>query len=292
MKYTPVSHHARTQNGSAMSITLLLVAALGLFLWLGLPATLTALGLHPQYHGTTHTLPGKRALIITTSHATLGEGGKATGVFGSEMTAPYYEFLDAGMAVDVASVQGGEVPIEPGSFLWFIAAPSDKRYLKDPVFQAKVKSSLKIDALDFTQYDIIFLAGGWGAAYDLGTSAVLGQKITQAWAANKVVGGVCHGPLGLLLAKDTQGAPLVKGKHLTAVTNKQVAQLGITITPQHPERELRAAGALFEADTALLDPFANLTVVDGRLVTGQNQNAGVETAQKMLLAAGGRPKQP
>lgn len=292
MKNTPFPQSARTQNGSAMSITLLVVAALGLFLWLGLPATLTALGLHPHYSGTAHSLPGKRALIITTSHATLGEGGKATGVFGSEMTAPYYEFLDAGMAVDVASIQGGEVPIEPGSFLWFIAAPSDKRYLKDPVFQAKVKSSLRIDALDFTQYDIIFLAGGWGAAYDLGTSPVLGQKITQAWAANKVVGGVCHGPLGLLLAKDTQGAPLVKGKHLTAVTNKQVSQLGITITPQHPERELRAAGALFEADTALLDPFANLTVVDGRLVTGQNQNAGVETAQKMLRAAGGQPKQP
>lgn len=274
-----------------MSITLIVIAALGLFLWLGLPATLTALGLHPHYRGATYSLPGKRALIITTSHATLGEGGKATGVFGSEMTAPYYEFLDAGMAVDVASIQGGQVPIEPGSFLWFIAAPSDKRYLQDPVFQAKVKSSLKMDALDFTQYDIIFLAGGWGAAYDLGTSPVLGQKITQAWAANKVVGGVCHGPLGLLLAKDTQGEPLVKGKHLTAVTNKQVAQLGITITPQHPERELRAAGALFEADTALLDPFANHTVVDGRLVTGQNQNAGVETAQKMLLAAGGQPKQ-
>lgn len=290
---TPTLHKpARTQNGSAMSITLVVVAALGLFLWLGLPATLTALGLHPQYSGTTHTLAGKRALIITTSHATLGDGGKATGVFGSEMTAPYYEFLDAGMAVDVASIQGGAVPIEPGSFLWFIAAPSDKRYLKDPELQAKVQSSLKIDALDFTQYDIIFLAGGWGAAYDLGTSAVLGQKITQAWAANKVMGGVCHGPLGLLLAKDTGGEPLVKGKHLTAVTNKQVAQLGITITPQHPERELRAAGALFEADTALLDPFANRTVVDGRLVTGQNQNAGVETAQMMLRAAGGQPKLP
>jgi putative intracellular protease/amidase len=287
-----LKNSARLHNGFAMSRTLVVVAALGLFLWLGLPATLTALGLHPHYGGTTHSLPGKRALIVTTSHATLGDGGKATGVFGSEMTAPYYEFLDAGMAVDIASIQGGAVPIEPGSFIWFIAAPSDKRYLKDPEFQAKVASSRKIDAVDFTQYDIIFLAGGWGAAYDLGTSAVLGQKITQAWAANKVIGGVCHGPLGLLQAKDTGGAPLVQGKHLTAVTNKQVAQLGITITPQHPERELRAAGALFEADTALLDPFANRTVVDGRLVTGQNQNAGVETAQMMLRAAGGQPKLP
>ncbi len=272
-----------------MLIALIIATALGLFLWLGLPALLTAFGLHPAYRGSSHTLRGGRALVVTTSHATLGASGKATGVFGSEMTAPYYEFLDAGMSVDVASIRGGAIPIEPDSFRWFLAAPSDKRYLKDPVFQAKVRNSLRIEALDFTQYDIIFLAGGWGAAYDLGTSAVLGEQITHAWAAGKVIGGVCHGPLGLLLAKDTNGQPLVKGKRLTAVTNRQVKQLGITITPQHPERELRAAGALFESSSKLLEPFANLTVVDGRLVTGQNQNAGVETAQKMLRAAGGQP---
>ena len=78
----------------------------------------------------------------------------------------------------------------------------------------------------------------------MGSSEVLGQKISQAYAAGKVIGGVCHGPLGLLLAKDEKGGPLVKGRRLTAVTDKQVRELGITITPQHPERELRAAGAL------------------------------------------------
>jgi len=273
--------------------TLFIVAVLvALYLWLGLPATLRALGLHPHYSGTTYAMPGKRALIVTTSHATLGDGGKATGVFGSEMTAPYYAFLDGGMQVDVASIQGGEIPIEPDSFRWFLAAESDKRYLNDGLFQAKVKGSTKIDGVDFAKYDVIFLAGGWGAAYDLGTSPVLGQKITQAWAAGKVIGGVCHGPLGLLLARDTNGAPLAQGKHLTAVTNAQVRQLGITKTPQHPERELRAAGALFESSTAFADIFANHVVVDGKLVTGQNQNAGTETAQKMMLAAGAKPKQP
>lgn len=271
-----------------MYLVLSIAAALGLFFWLGLPVTLRAFGLHPTYRGPVHTLPGGRALVITTSHATLGSSGKATGVFGSEMTAPYYAFLDAGMQVDVASVLGGEIPIEPDSFRWFLAAPSDKRYLRDLVFQAKAKASIKIDGIDFTGYDIVFMAGGWGAAYDLGTSVVLGEKITQAWAAGKVVGGVCHGPLGLLLATDTSGLPLVKGRRLTAVTDRQVRQLGITLTPQHPERELRAAGALFESASALLEPFADLTVVDGHLVTGQNQNAGVETAQKMLLVAGGQ----
>jgi putative intracellular protease/amidase len=270
-----------------MTTALIFLTALTLFLWLGLPPTLRALGLHPTYRGPTYTLPSKRALIVTTSQAFLGEGGKATGVFGSELTAPYYAFADAGMQVDVASVQGGEIPIEPDSFRWFLAAASDKRYLKDPVVQAKVKASRPIAQLDFASYDIIFLAGGWGAAYDLGSSAVLGEQITQAWAAGRVIGGVCHGPLGLLQATDTNGEPLVKGKRLTAVTDRQVKQLGIQKTPQHPERELRAAGAHFESATAAFEPLANLTVADGRLVTGQNQNAGTETAQKMLQVAGG-----
>ena len=191
------------------------------------------------------------------------------------------------MAVDIASVKGGPVPIEPDSFRWFLAADSDKRYLKDAEAQRKVAQSLAIDKLSFTDYDIIFLAGGWGAAYDLGRSQVLGDGISRAWAASKVIGGVCHGPLGLLLARDTNGKTLVAGKRLTAVTDRQVAQLGISKTPQHPERELRAAGAQFENASAWFEPFANRTVVDGRLVTGQNQNAGEETAQKMLLAAGG-----
>ena len=269
------------------TILLLVAVALGLFLWLGLPRTLRALGLHPHYEGPVYTLPGQRALIITTSQATLGKDGKATGVFGSEMTAPYYAFLDAGMQVDIASMAGGNVPIEPMSFRWFLAAESDKRYLRDANAQSKVKNSHKIDTLDFTRYDIIFLAGGWGAAYDLGTSAVLGQKISVAWRAGKVIGGVCHGPLGLLLAQDEAGKPLVQGRRLTAVTDAQVRQLGITITPQHPERELRKAGAVFESASAFLDIFANHVVVDGRLVTGQNQNAGPQTAQAMILAAGG-----
>jgi hypothetical protein len=32
-----------------------------------------------------------------------------------------------------------------------------------------------------------------------------------------------------------------------------------------------------------LDTLAHLTLVDGRLVTGQNQNAGAETAHKLMV---------
>ncbi|MEE8398388.1 MAG: type 1 glutamine amidotransferase domain-containing protein [Desulfobacterales bacterium] len=270
-----------------LRIILIGVVVLGIGLRLGLPAALQAMGVHPVYQGQMYLLPQGKALIICTSHDRLGKEGERTGVFASELTAAYYEFMDGRMDVDVASIKGGQIPIDPMSFKWFIKSEYDVRYLVDTRFQQKVSNSLRIDDIDFTQYDIIYLAGGWGAAYDLGFSTVLGLKISEAYGAGKIVGGVCHGPLGLLLARDENGHALVKGRRLTGVTDKQVKELGIMITPQHPERELRAAGALFESDTAFRDMFANHSVVDGRIVTGQNQNAGAQVANMMMKAAGG-----
>lgn len=247
-----------------------------------LPFLLNMLGLNRPHKGRRFDLSGKRALIIATNHGTLGDNGKKTGVYSSEMTVPYYEFQDAAMQVDVASIKGGEIPIEPVSLRWPIITPSDKRFLSDSKFLDMVKHSLRIADIDFTKYDIIFMAGGWGAAYDLGYSDVLGQKISEAYAANVVLGSVCHGALGFLRAKDEKGSPLVKGRRMTAVTDKQVKELRITMTPQHPERELRKAGAFYESETAFRDIFASHVAVDRDLVTGQTQNDGAETAQRMM----------
>lgn len=254
---------------------------------LGLPHLLTGLGLHPHYEVPEMDLTGKRALIVTTSQATLAETGKSTGVFASEMTAPYYAFLDSGMEVDIASIQGGHIPIEPQSLKWPVASAPDKRYLKDPLFQSKVTRSYQIDQVDTTQYDIVFLAGGWGAAYDFGQSAELGEKVAIAYSNDAVIGGVCHGPLGLLQAYGEDGELIVKGRRISAVTDKQIEELGITYTPMHPERDLRAAGVVFEADEAFRDLFANKVVIDGRIVTGQNQNSATETAVKMMQVLAG-----
>jgi putative intracellular protease/amidase len=251
---------------------------------LGLPRLLNGLGFHRHYDIPAMDLSGRRALIVTTSHDTLGDTGKPTGVFASEMTVPYYAFSDAGMAVDIASVQGGPVPIEGSSLRWPLASAADERYLADPVFQSKVKQSLEISAVDIDGYDIVFLAGGWGAAYDLGTSAALGEKMTEAYANQAVIGGVCHGPLGLLNATAPDGSPLVQGRRVSAVTDKQIEELGITHTPMHPERDLRAAGVVFEAEGRFRDLFATRVAVDGRIVTGQNQNSGAEAAHKMMEA--------
>lgn len=249
-----------------------------------LPQILSLVGLHPHYERQGFDLAGKKALIIATNHDTLGEpkDGVATGVYGSELTIAYYEFLDAGMTVDVASIEGGEIPFEPVSLRWPLATPADYRYLDDEDAQNKTTNSLKIEDIDFTDYDIIWLAGGWGAAYDLGFSPVLGEKITEAHAEGILLGSVCHGALGFLMAEDVDGSPLVKGRTMTGVTDKQVDELGIGITPQHPETELRRLGANFVAETAFRDFFATYVAVDDNIVTGQNQNSSGDTAQTLL----------
>ena len=265
---------------------------------LSLPTILHHLGLHPTYEGETYDLTGKRALVITTSHGVLNAPGETdgppTGVVASELTHPYYAFLDAGMQVDVASVKGGPIPIDPQSLGFVTRTPEVDRFLGDPALQAKVKNSLRIDDVDFTHYDAIFVAGGWGAAYDLGYSDVLGKKVSEAYyAETPILGSVCHGALGFVRAKDRDGNLLIAGRRMTGVSDKQVHELGIDMTPQHPETELRKAGALYESATAFRDTFATHVVVvdEQRFVTGQNQNSGRETAHKMmkLIAKRSRP---
>lgn len=261
----------------------------GIFV-LALPTIVHKAGLHPEYQGPKVTLPGKRALIITTSHDVLAAPGEvegpATGVMASELTHPYYVFLDGGMDVDVASIRGGQIPIDPQTLNFVLKSPEDKRYLNDPIAQSKVAHSIAITDVDIDQYDILFLSGGFGAAYDLAQSQELAIKVSESYYGDKnaVIGGVCHGVLGLVNAQDQGGELLIAGRRMTGVTDKQIKELGVDITPLHPETELRKAGVLFESQSAFRDFFATHVVVDEeqRFVTGQNQNSGLETAHKMM----------
>ena len=276
--------------GLGILLSLLVVVATAL------PTILHAAGLHPDYEGAQVDLPGKRALIITTSHSVLAAPGETegpeTGVMASEFTHPYYSFLDAGMDVDMASIQGGQIPIDPQTLSYVIRSPEDERYLNDSVAQTKVRNSLAIADVDISQYDIVFISGGWGAAYDLAQSPVMASKVSEAYYGERtaVIGGVCHGVLGLVNAKDKEGNTLIAGRRMTGVTDKQVKELGIEITPLHPETELRKAGALFESQKAFRDLFATHVVVDDeqRFVTGQNQNSGLETAHRMMQVIANR----
>ena len=147
---------------------------------------------------------------------------------------------------------------------------------------SKLLNSIPIADISAEDYDVVFMSGGWGAAYDLAQSSDLAEVVTRANANGAILGSVCHGALGLVNARDVDGSPLIEGRRVTGVTDKQVEVLGIQITPMHPETEMRASNAVFEAETRWRDFFATHTVVDGNIVTGQNQNSGYETSHRIL----------
>lgn len=206
---------------------------IALFL-VSLPQMLNMAGLHPDYEGDVFEFNNKKALIIATNHAVLNKpgetDGKPTGLFLSELSIPYYDFKKSNIKVDIASIKGGDIPTEPVPF--FIDTPEDKKFKKDKEAMNLLQNSLPIKEIDFTKYDIIFISGGWGAAYDLGFSELLGEKISDAYFSSKaIIGGVCHGVLGLIKAKDNDGNPLIAGRKMTGVTDKQLKELGIFLHP-------------------------------------------------------------
>ena len=75
------------------------------------------------------------------------------------------------------------------------------------------------------------------------------------------------------------GAPLVKGKHVTGFTNGEEEEMQLTkVVPFLVEDELMRLGAIFEK----VRDWQPLSIVDGRLITGQNPASSTITAQNLL----------
>ena len=105
----------------------------------------------------------KKIAIIATSHAAMGDSDGKTGVWLEELTTPYYAFADAGLQVDVFSIAGGEIPVDPRSRSEKgEEEESVKRYLDDARAQAAFAGTRPVDSVDVDAYDAVFLPGGHG----------------------------------------------------------------------------------------------------------------------------------
>ena len=55
----------------------------------------------------------KKVLIVLPSHDQLGNTEDKTGFWLEEFNSPYYEFIDNGYEVTIASPNGGKPPVDP-----------------------------------------------------------------------------------------------------------------------------------------------------------------------------------
>lgn len=223
-----------------------------------------------------------KILMIATSHATMGDGGRATGVWFEELSTPWYTFVDAGVQVDIASIAGGAVPFDPHSIDAEADQPASvRRFRHDAHAMKQVEASKKIDDVDVTHYAAIFLPGGHGTMWDLPASATLARLLADAWSQDKVLAAVCHGPAGLVNVQDANGQPLVAARNVTGFSNSEEAAAGLThAIPFLLEDRLRSLGAQY-VSAADFQPHA---IRDGKLVTGQNPASSEEAARLTLQA--------
>ena len=150
---------------------------------------------------------GKRVLMVVTSNGQLGGTGGATGTWLEELAAAYYRFRESGYEVDIASPAGGKAPLDPASLEQPWITEQGRRFLADLVAMAKLEHSGKIQSVDASTPDAIFLVGGAGTAWDFPRSEDLRLLVERMDRKGGVVAGVCHGVLGLTAACRADGHP-------------------------------------------------------------------------------------
>lgn len=217
-------------------------------------------------------------LMVLTSHDQLGNTGKPTGFWLEEFAAPYYVFRDAGAEVTLASPKGGQPPVDPKSDEPGNQTEAMERFKKDSAAQEELANTRRLAEVKMDGIDAIFYPGGHGPLWDLAEDEDSIALIEEFYNAGKPVAAVCHGPAALLKVT-SQGEPVLKGKRVTGFTNSEEEAVQLTdVVPFLVEDELKRLGARFEKAA----DWADFTVVDGRLITGQNPSSSTSAAQELL----------
>ena len=221
----------------------------------------------------------KRILVVLTSHDQLGDTGKKTGFWLEELAAPYYAFKDAGATLTLASPKGGQPPLDPASDVEDSHTDATRRFEQDDEAQAALASTHRLSDMNADDFDAVFYPGGHGPLWDLVNDADSIRLIETFIAQGKPVASVCHAPIVLVNANNSDGEPLVKGREVTGFTNGEEDAVGLTkIVPHLVEEALQACGGVYSK----ADDFTPYVRVDGQLITGQNPPSSAPTADALL----------
>ena len=219
-----------------------------------------------------------KILMVITSHDQLGNTGRKTGFWLEEFAAPFYVFRDAGVEVTLASPKGGQPPLDPKSDLPKNQTQAMARFKKDKAAQQALANTAKLADVKSDNFDTVFYPGGHGPMWDLAEDPVSIALLESFYNSGKPIALVCHAP-GVLRHVKYEGQPLVKGKQVTGFTNGEEEEVKLTkVVPFLVEDELLRLGAIFEK----VSNWVPFSIVDGRLITGQNPASSTSVAQKLL----------
>ncbi len=217
-------------------------------------------------------------VVTAADHWTLKDGTQhPTGYWAEELLTPYKTITGAGHQVDFAT-PGGVAPVVDATSL--TPENNDGADVR-PDIEAidALKSPLKLEDVQLSDYDAVFYPGGHGPMEDLAVDKTSGALLTDALDSGKPLGVVCHAPAAMLAAVRDDGTSAFAGKKITGFSNEEERQAGLADKAKWLlEDRLRELGA----DVTVGDAWAPNVVTDGNLVTGQNPKSSGPLAEKLL----------
>ena len=241
----------------------------------------------------------KRVAIVISNPAISTTTGWPVGFWWSELTHPYFHFVEAGYDVEIFSAEGGQCEADGMSDPRDASGYSSSDlismgFIATPALAALVADTKRASAIDVNEFDAIVVAGGQGPMFTIEEAVDVQNRFVEFYEAGKVTAALCHGTAILRYATLSNGQPLVQGKTVTGFANVEedfadnavwsynLLPRGTHIMPWRIEDELRKLGANF-IQAGLWKGFA---VRDGNLVTGQQNFSGAETAEAVIRALG------
>jgi putative intracellular protease/amidase len=233
----------------------------------------------------------KMVLIVVANPTTSTTLGWPVGFWGAELTHPYYELTQRGVAVTIASPEGGRVEMDALSdprdeSKWSADDLITMGFLNTPELVALLQDTPKLADLDLGGYDAIMVAGGQAPMFSFRDNKHVHDALRRFYESEKPVCVYCHGTAALVDLKLSDGTYLVDGKTVTGFANVEEdfsdAFVGQKVMPFRVEDELKQHGANY-VQGGLFKAFA---VRDGRLITGQQQYSARKVAEMLIETLG------
>jgi putative intracellular protease/amidase len=233
----------------------------------------------------------KRVLLVVANPATATTTGWPVGFWAAELTHPYYELVERGIDVTIASPSGGKVefdtlsdPRDPSR--WSAGDLISMGFVNTPELMALLEDTPGLSDVDLDEFDALLVAGGLSPMWTFRDNDDLKAAILHFYQREHPVALYCHGTAALADLQLSDGSYFVAGKTVTGFANVEEKYsddfVGQTVMPWRIEDTLRERGANF-VQGGLFKPFV---VRDGRLITGQQQYSSRKVAQAVIEALG------
>lgn len=227
----------------------------------------------------------KKILVVVTGFEKYPDLNRATGLWLGEVVHFVKKIEAAGYQVDYVSPKGGYTPIDPHSLA--MADSTDWEWYLNKAFMSRLGATLLPRSINADDYCAIYYAGGHGVIWDFPDNEELQVISRKIYENGGIVSSVCHGAVGLLNIKLSDGNLLVKNKTVTGFSNEEEQLAGLDkVVPYLTEDELVARSVLYKkAELA----WAEFAVEDQRLITGQNPASGAAVAELVIAALARNP---